>query len=61
MEKILTCTKCRKTFKVCGVYSDTTAGQQGVMCPFCGEPNQVSWPRDTAFTTIPETRSLKLS
>jgi hypothetical protein len=60
MEKILTCTKCRKTFKVCGIRRGAREELQGVPCPFCGESMQVMWPAGTVFTTIPETRVSKL-
>ena len=54
MEKIITCTKCRKTFTVSGAYSSAGEVQQGVPCPFCGESNDVKWPKDARFTTIPK-------
>jgi hypothetical protein len=53
MEKIITCTKCRKTFTVSGPYSSAKEVPQPVTCPFCGEPNDVKWPMDTGLTTIP--------
>lgn len=56
MEKIVTCTKCQKTFKVSGPYSKVKDVLQGFSCPFCGESNEVMWPIDTGFTTIPESR-----
>ena len=57
MEKIITCTKCRKTFTVSGPYSSAKEVAQGVTCPFCGELNEVKWPMDTGFTTIPKKKS----
>ncbi len=59
MEKIVTCTKCQKTFKVSGPYSTTKGVPQGVTCPFCGESNEVMWPMDTGFTTIPTKQAPK--
>ena len=53
MEKIITCTKCRKTFTVSGPYSRAKDVAQGVTCPFCAGPNDVMCPMDTGFTTIP--------
>lgn len=57
MEKIITCKKCRKTFTVSGPFSRAKEVPQGVTCPFCGEPNDVKWPMDTGFTTIPKKQS----
>lgn len=57
VEKIITCTKCRKTFTVSGPYSSAKQVPQGVTCPFCGEANDVLWPMDTAVTTIPKNQS----
>jgi DNA-directed RNA polymerase subunit RPC12/RpoP len=57
MEKIITCTTCRKTFKVSGPYSVIKQVAHGVTCPFCGEQNEVMWPMDTGLTTIPEKRN----
>jgi hypothetical protein len=54
VEKIITCTKCRKTFTVSGPYSLAKEIPQGVTCPFCGGSNDVRWPADTGFTTIPK-------
>ena len=56
MEKIITCRSktCRKTFTVSGPYSSAKEAPQSVTCPFCGEPNEVKWPMDTGFTTIPK-------
>jgi hypothetical protein len=59
MEKIVTCTKCQKTFKVSGPYSTTMEVPQGFTCPFCGESNEVMWPMDTGFTTIPTKQAPK--
>ena len=53
MEKIVTCTKCKRTFKVSGSYSNAKEVPQGVTCPFCAESNDVMWPMDMGFTTIP--------
>lgn len=60
MEKILTCTECRKTFKVHGIRGVAVEEQQGIECPFCKQTNQIKWPRDTVFTTIPETAIPKM-
>ena len=60
MEKIITCTKCRKTFTVSGPYSSAKEVAQGVPCPFCGEHNEVKWPTDTGFTTIPKKPSASI-
>jgi hypothetical protein len=57
MEKVITCTKCRKTSTVCGPYSSAKEVPQGVTCPFCGEANDVKWPMDGGFTTIPKSQS----
>ena len=57
MEKIITCTKCRKTFTVSGQHSSANQVPQGVTCPFCGATNDVKWPMDTEFTTIPKKKS----
>ena len=54
MEKIVTCTKCRKTFTVSGQFSKAKEASQGVTCPFCAETNQVMWPMGTGLTTIPK-------
>ena len=54
MEKIVTCTKCRKTFTVSGQFSKAKEASQGVTCPFCAATNHVMWPMDTGFTTIPK-------
>ena len=54
MEKIITCMKCRKTFTVSGPYSSAKEAPQSVTCPFCEELNEVKWPMDTGFTTIPK-------
>jgi len=59
MEKIITCTKCRKTFTVSGPYSSVKEVPHGVTCPFCGEANELMWPMDTGFTTIPKQRPTK--
>ena len=59
MEKIVTCTKCRKTFKVSGHTSWVKEAPQGVACPFCGGSNEVMWPINTGFTTIPEKQAPK--
>ena len=59
MEKIVTCTKCQKTFKVSGPYSKVKEVPRGFTCPFCGESNEVMWPMDTGFTTIPEKQAPK--
>jgi hypothetical protein len=60
MEKIITCTKCRKTFTVSGPYSGAKEVPQPVTCPFCGESNDVRWPMDTGFTTIPKKPSASI-
>ena len=60
MEKIITCTKCRKTFTVSGPYSGAKEVPQPVTCPFCGEPNEVKWPMDAGFTTIPKKPSASI-
>jgi DNA-directed RNA polymerase subunit M/transcription elongation factor TFIIS len=57
MEKIVTCTKCQRAFKVSGSLSRMKEVPQGVTCPFCGESNEVMWPMDTGFETIPKTQS----
>jgi hypothetical protein len=54
MEKIVSCAKCRKTFKVSGSHSKAKDVPHSVTCPFCGEPNEVMWPMDAGFSTIPE-------
>jgi DNA-directed RNA polymerase subunit M/transcription elongation factor TFIIS len=54
MEKIVTCTKCRKTFTVSGPYGRMKEVPHGVTCPFCTESNELMWPMDTGFTTIPK-------
>jgi hypothetical protein len=59
-EKIITCTKCRKTFTVSGPYSGAKEVPQPVTCPFCGEPNEVKWPMDAGFTTIPKKPSASI-
>lgn len=56
MEKILTCVHCKKTFKVSGPHSSTKKVPQSVTCPYCEQPNEVLWPMETGFTTIPERR-----
>lgn len=57
MEKILTCMKCRKTFTVSGPFSRAEEVPQRFTCPFCGGANDVRWPRDSGFTTIPKKQS----
>ena len=54
MEKIITCQKCRKTFKISG--SPSRAKEESCIadCPFCGQSTNVMWPKDTVFTTIPK-------
>jgi hypothetical protein len=44
MEKIVTCTKCRRTFTVTGPYSSAEQIARGFGCPFCRESNDVNWP-----------------
>ena len=56
MEKILTCTQCKKEFRVSGPLSTAKYVPQSVTCPHCEEPNEVMWPMDTTFTTIPKRR-----
>jgi len=60
MEKIITCTSCRKTFTVSGSYSSAKEVPQGVTCPFCRGGNEVKWPMDTGFTTIPKKPSASI-
>jgi hypothetical protein len=57
MEKIITCTSCRKTFTVSGPFSSAKEAPQAVTCPFCREANEVKWPMGTGFTTIPKKKS----
>jgi phage FluMu protein Com len=59
MEKIITCTKCQKTFKVSGPHSSMKEVPQGVTCPFCRDANELMWPMDTGFTTIPKKQTPK--
>jgi hypothetical protein len=54
MEKIITCKKCRKTFKIFGSPSKAKEESHIAGCPFCGQSNDVMWPKDTVFTTIPK-------
>ena len=57
MEKIVTCRKCRRTFKVSGPYSATQNVPQGITCPFCEQSNEVMWPVNTQLTTIPNRKA----
>jgi hypothetical protein len=50
MEQIVTCTRCKKTFRVSGLHSRTKEVPQGVTFPFCAESNEALWPMDTGFT-----------
>lgn len=50
----MTCKKCRKTFKIFGSPSKAKEASCIAACPFCGHSNEVMWPMDTGFTTIPK-------
>lgn len=49
MVKTVRCTKCEKTFEVTGERGNMREVEQGVMCPYCREPNEILWPMDMAF------------
>jgi|SRR5215472_17808765 len=57
MEKIVTCRKCRRTFKLSGPYSATQNVPQRITCPFCEQSNEVMWPVNTQLTTIPNRKA----
>jgi phage FluMu protein Com len=49
MEKTVQCTKCGKTFEVVGGSSSLKEVPRPVLCPYCKEPNEISWPMDAAL------------
>jgi len=42
-------------------YGGAKEVRQGVTCPFCAGPNEVKWPMDAGFTTIPKKPSASTS
>jgi phage FluMu protein Com len=44
MEKTIECASCKKIFKLVGPGGPSREVEQGVICPFCGEVNVVTWP-----------------
>jgi hypothetical protein len=49
MEKVMQCKKCKKPFEVVGGHSNAKEVPKGVICPYCKEPNEISWPMDAAL------------
>jgi len=49
MEKQVRCTKCGKLFVLTGERGTSKEVLQGVTCPICGHPNEVSWPMDMGW------------
>lgn len=47
MEKTVRCTRCEKPFEAVGS-GTMRAVPEGVICPYCREPNGVMWPIDGA-------------
>jgi hypothetical protein len=37
----------------------TTLPPQGIICPYCEQPNEVLWPMDVGLTTIPKKQASK--
>lgn len=54
MEKIVTCTKCRRTLTVSGAYGGMAEVRREFICPFCGESNEVMWAVGITLSTIPK-------
>jgi phage FluMu protein Com len=49
MKKTVRCTKCCKAFEVVGEHGNAKEFPEGVTCPYCSEPNEVSWPMGIPF------------
>jgi DNA-directed RNA polymerase subunit RPC12/RpoP len=56
MEKIYTCVRCSKTFKVLSrddnpVYRQHEV-EMNVECPFCSKTNSIIWPQDESLPLV---------
>ena len=49
MEKQINCTQCGVRIVVIGEPSTSRQVMQGLTCPKCGHPNEVSWPMDMGW------------
>jgi phage FluMu protein Com len=47
MQKTIRCTACNKPFEAVGQGTMREVAE-GVTCPYCHTPNEVSWPMDGA-------------
>ena len=52
MEKRLSVTTCKKSFKVSGIGGPSKPVTQRVTCPYCKEPNEVICPMDAGWEII---------
>lgn len=53
MEKPVECKACNRWFRVAGEWDITRESPHTVICPNCGEPNEVYWPANMVVTAKP--------
>lgn len=61
MQRMFRCVSCSKAFRVFNSSEsseDVPDASIAVECPVCRTPNQITWPRGTVYSIVPESRSL---